>query len=105
MMGRMAEQVLVTGISGFVGGALARRLRGRTGAHVTGVSRTPPREGTCEEFFAHDLAKPLPAQIAPFDVIVHCAALASPWARPAEYERNNIRTLMTVLELAKRTRP
>jgi nucleoside-diphosphate-sugar epimerase len=101
----MAKRVLVTGTSGFIGGALGRHLRERMRAHVTGMSRTPPREEACDAFVQHDLAEPLANDMGAFDAIVHCAALASPWAPPAAYERNNIRTLETMLAYAAHTRP
>jgi nucleoside-diphosphate-sugar epimerase len=101
----MADRILVTGISGFVGGSLGRYLRERRGAHVTGSSRSPPREAACDAFVSHDLAAPLPNDAGSFDAIVHCAALASPWASPADYERSNVCTLQTILDFAKRTRP
>jgi len=101
----MPERVLITGVSGFVGGALGRWLRPRSKAHVIGVSRTQPREGACDDFFAHDLAEPLPADFPSVDVVVHAAALASPWARPVDYERSNMRTLETMLAYARHVKP
>jgi 2-alkyl-3-oxoalkanoate reductase len=97
--------VLITGVSGFVGGALGRYLREHSGANVTGLSRNPAREGACDSFIAHDLALPLPADLGRFDAIIHCAALASPWAPPAAYERSNILALATMLAFAVRTQP
>ncbi|MGE0045363.1 MAG: NAD-dependent epimerase/dehydratase family protein, partial [Hyphomonadaceae bacterium] len=97
----MAARILVTGSSGFVGGALGRWLREHEGAHVTGLSRTPPREGACDERVAHDLALGAPFLPA-YDAIVHCAALAAPWAKPAAYERANIDGLRHMLANARR---
>lgn len=97
----MAARVLVTGSSGFVGGALGRWLREHQGSHVTGLSRTPPREGACDVHVAHDLSLG-PPDLGAFDAIVHCAALAAPWAKPAAYESSNIAGLRHMLAYATR---
>jgi 2-alkyl-3-oxoalkanoate reductase len=99
----MTQHVLITGISGFVGGALGRHLRAQ-GARVTGISRRPPTDGACDRFIQHDLALPL-SDTGSFDAIVHCAALASPWASPADYERNNVRTLESIIAFAQTAQP
>ncbi len=99
------ERILVTGASGFVGGALGRALRASGRYHVTGLSRSPPRDGACDDFVAHDLATPLPADTPRFDVIVHAAALAAPWGTPAAYERANIDATANMLAFAARTQP
>lgn len=99
------ERILVTGASGFVGGALGSALRASGRYHVTGLSRTPPRDGACDDFIAHDLAEPLPAATAPFDVIVHAAALAAPWGTPAAYERANVSATANIIAFAQRTQP
>ncbi len=99
------ERILVTGASGFVGGALGRVLRASGRYHVTGLSRTPPRESACDDFIPHDLAAPLPAGEQPFDVIVHAAALAAPWGTPAAYERANIAATANMIAFAQRTKP
>lgn len=96
----MAARILVTGTSGFVGGALGARLR-RAGCEVTGVSRRAPREGACDAALAHDLTRPLPPDLGRFDAIVHCAALASPWAAPSAYEAANVTALRNMLDFAK----
>lgn len=100
----MRGRVLITGSSGFVGGALGRWLR-RAGWTVTGVSRSPPREGSCDTFVSQDLAAGPPPLQETFDAVVHCAALASPWAAPRDYEAANIVALRTMLDFATRHRP
>lgn len=96
-------RVLVTGVSGFVGGALGRHLRVSLGASVAGVSRRPPRPEAADEFTALDLAQPLPDDLGTFDTVVHAAALASPWARPGDYQRHNVQATANVLDFARRT--
>lgn len=96
----MAARILVTGTSGFVGGALSARLR-REGYDVTGVSRREARDGACDVCLRHDLTTPLPTDLGRFDAVVHCAALASPWAAPSAYEAANITALRNVLDFAR----
>lgn len=96
----MTKRVLITGSSGFVGGALGVWLR-RVGMTVVGLSRSPPRPGACDVHIRHDLTRPLPEAVEPCDVVVHCAALASPWAAPQDYEAANIIALRNVLDWAK----
>lgn len=96
--------VLVTGTSGFVGAAVGRRLRA-LGASVTGLSRSPPRDGACDRHVRHDLASPLPDDLPRFDAIVHCAALASPWAKLSAYRLANVVGLERMLAFAQRRPP
>ena len=70
-----------------IGHAIGARQGGQL---VTGLSRRPPRPEACDAHIAHDLTRPLPPEAGRFDVVVHCAALASPWASPRAYEDANI---------------
>ena len=99
----MAPRILLTGPSGFVGGALGAHLI-QLGYDVTGVSRTAPRPDSTSRSFTHDLAQPLPGDWPTTDVIVHCAALSSPWAAPAAYLANNVDATRHLLALAEQTR-
>ncbi len=75
----MSCRVLITGVSGFVGGALGVYLRSLGGYHVTGVSRGAARAGSVDAFFSWDLTRPLPSDLGRFDAVVHAAALSAPW--------------------------
>lgn len=93
----MSRRILLTGVSGFVGGALGAHLI-ELGYDVTGVSRSAPRPGSTNRHIAHDLA--LPFDWPAVDVVVHCAALSSPWASPAAYQANNVIATRNLLEHA-----
>jgi nucleoside-diphosphate-sugar epimerase len=97
----MPRRVLITGSSGFVGGALGVWLRRRIGTTVVGLSRSSPRPGSCDLHIQHDLTKSLPEAVETCDVLVHCAALTSPWAAPRDYEAANIIALQNVLAWAE----
>lgn len=97
----MSRRVLLTGVSGFVGGALGAWLRAKSW-RVTGVSRGMPRPRAVDDFLAHDLTRPVPATWPAADVVVHCAALSSPWAAPAAYQANNVDATRHMLDYAVR---
>lgn len=97
----MSRRVLLTGVSGFVGGALGSHLR-QLGYDVIGVSRSAPRPGSSTSHLTHDLAEPIPESWPHADVIVHCAALASPWASPAAYRLHNVDATRNMLAYAER---
>lgn len=99
--------VLVTGASGFLGGALVRSLRAEGGA-VLATGRGPV---VCAEIDAMplDLAATgavetltAAAQRVGVTGIVHAAALSAPWGRLEEFRRCNIDATRTVLEVARR---
>lgn len=92
--------ILVTGTSGFVGGAVGRYLR-LQGHHVTGLSRSAPRVGAVDRSLLHDLAQPAPP-VGPIDVVIHAAALTAPWGRPAAFDAANILGTGHALAIAAR---
>lgn len=94
-------EILVTGASGFVGGAVGRYLRSR-GHRVTGLSRRPPRAGAADAALAHDLTRPV-TDLARFDVVIHAAALSAPWGRPAAFDAANVDGTRHALAVAART--
>ncbi len=100
----VSGRILVTGISGFLGSWLGPELRKR-GWHVTGVSRSVPGEGRCDHFIQHDLAQPFAPDVPAFDVIVHGAALASPWAHPRDYQSSNVDAVRNIINFAIRQPP
>lgn len=97
----MSCRVLITGVSGFVGGALGVYLRSLGGYHVTGVSRRLAREGSADSFRPLDLARPIPLDLGDFDAIVHAAALSAPWGSPEKFQAQNVDATRNMLEFAK----
>jgi len=92
--------VLVTGATGFLGGALARRLALAEGARVTAVGRRPAaaelllRETTDGQlcFRRVDLAQPAKAEAACAGqaIVFHCAAQTGAWGPYDEFYLNNV---------------
>jgi nucleoside-diphosphate-sugar epimerase len=88
-------KALVTGGTGFLGGALVRRLHGM-GWDVTALGRNPLRLNELED----EGIRPLRADITKKDemlaacknqeVVFHCAALPSPWGNYEKFYQANV---------------
>ena len=95
----------MTGATGFLGGALVRKLLA-AGHEVVALGRQAEallklvRDGA--QAIKCDLAKQadLPEPIAA-DVFVHCAALSSPWGRYADFDAANVAGTQAALAMAK----
>jgi nucleoside-diphosphate-sugar epimerase len=90
--------ILVTGASGFVGGAYFNRFRDRPGLVLHGVGR---RSLAMPGYTAVDLSRPFDIDFDP-DVVLHAAALASPWGTRAEYQRQNVDATRHVIDYCRR---
>lgn len=88
-------KTLVTGATGFVGGALARRLHGM-GWNVTALGRNPAKLDQLEEEGIHplraDISKKdeLTDSFLNLDLVFHCAALPSPWGNFEKFYQSNV---------------
>ena len=86
--------ILVTGASGFVGGAYVRRFQAHGGLQLHGVGR---RRLDLADYTTVDLGRPFDVPFAP-DVVIHAAARASPWGSRAEYQRDNVEATRQVID-------
>jgi UDP-glucose 4-epimerase len=105
--------VVVTGVSGYIGGQTALLLKD-AGERVIGIDRRPlpsHLKGVCDRFVQEDFsskhALSVIVQERP-DAIVHCAgtSLVGPSVKdPAEYYENNVKNTFELLELVRRAMP
>lgn len=108
-MERALGTVLITGATGFLGGALARDLAGR-GERVIGLGRNLKAGELLEsrygvEFRAMDLTNAkLEESFADIDTVFHCAALSSPWGRPIDFEQANVVGTASVVQACQKRR-
>lgn len=91
-------KVLLTGASGFVGGAVWRRAR-ELGWEVLALGRRPLSHA--EHYRSIDLSAPFDVEFQP-DVVIHAAARSSPWGRPHEFEQQCVATTRHVLDFCAR---
>ena len=103
-------RILVTGASGFIGAHVARRLAS-DGHVVVATGRDAARlgalDGVVSELVAADLADDaLDGLLAGCDVVVHCAALSSPWGPAESFRKANVVATERLLgaSLRQRTR-
>lgn len=100
------EKVLITGATGFLGRHTAQRLIGE-GAQVTGLGRSLSQGRLLTEmgarFVSCDLAHAnnLGEIFRDHDLVIHCAALASPWGRYKEFYAANVTATENVLKAAR----
>lgn len=91
-------RILVTGASGFVGGALLRRLAELPEVEALGVARRPTG---LPNYLQRDLSAPFELPFRP-DVVIHAAARAAPWGRPAQYWQQNVAATRQVIAFCRR---
>lgn len=97
------RQILVTGGTGFLGKKVAMRFKeaGDT-VYVLGrnVSLRPFFEERNIHFIHSDITEPCVEKLDDLDIVVHCAALASPWGTFESFYNANVLGTKHVLDLA-----
>jgi len=93
-------KILITGASGFVGGALMEMASARGDLEVHGLGRRPL---PLPNYSRRDLEAPLELDFAP-DVVIHAAARALPWGSRADFHRQNVLATEHVIDFCKRKR-
>ncbi len=87
-------KLLLTGASGFIGARFMQRFRGTPGLELLGIGR---RQLADADYRAVDLSQPFSLDFAP-DVVIHAAALSSPFAPRRDYLRHNVDATRNVIE-------
>ncbi len=91
-------RILVTGATGFLGGAVVRRLHAE-GRNVIATGRNTEKGTVLEAegipFVRADLADSAPQG---YDIVIHSAALAAPWGPPSAFEAANITATANLLQ-------
>jgi nucleoside-diphosphate-sugar epimerase len=86
------SRIFVTGASGFIGGAVARRLS--ADHEVLAMSRSERSDEIIRTLGATpircDLESLTPGELPACDAVVHCAAYVEPWGTRDEYWRANV---------------
>lgn len=91
-------RILITGASGFVGGAFMRRFSNVPGLELFGVARRPV---ALPNYAQRDLSQAFDLPFRP-DVVIHAAARASPWGTRAQYEQQNVEATREVMAFCRR---
>ena len=90
-------RVLITGASGFVGGALWRRFM-ELGFDVCAIGR---RSVSRPGYVSCDLSQPLAIHFTP-DIVIHAAARSSPWGTTNDYATQNVIATNNVVKFCER---
>ncbi|MFF2271436.1 NAD-dependent epimerase/dehydratase family protein [Agromyces sp. NPDC058136] len=100
-MNTRMTRVLVTGATGFVGGALLRILRARDDVEARGLGR---RRVDDADVASVDLTQPVPELFGGWrpEVVVHAAARATQWGTPAQFRAQNVDATANLLDYARR---
>lgn len=100
------SRILVTGATGFLGGRIVEGLQS-SGAEVIATGRNTSRQAELEAlgatFIAADLTdmQAVSTLARGCDLIIHCAALSSPWGKYHEFYTANVTATDNLLAAAK----
>jgi nucleoside-diphosphate-sugar epimerase len=97
-------KAVVTGATGFIGGALTRRLLDE-GWSVVALGRRAQGLPPGVAHVAWTLGSVVPAQaLEGVDVVFHLAARVGDWGKAEDYERENVRATAQLLEASEQAR-
>lgn len=97
-----AMKILVTGASGFIGGAFLRRFAGRDDLQLFGTGRSErPGLPATVSWRTLSLSSLTQWDITP-DVVIHAAGRTSPWGSDEDYYRDNVETTEQVIDFCRR---
>jgi UDP-glucose 4-epimerase len=100
----MGRRVLITGVSGYWGSELARRLeRSPEISYVAGLDARPPSGLGRTEFIRADIRNPIVSQLLPetgVDTVVHCDVLLAPEPGKAPEQLHDINVIGSLQLLA-----
>lgn len=91
-------KILVTGASGFIGGAFMRRFAGRDDLELFGLGRRPT---ALPDYAQVDLSRPFDLPFSP-DVVIHAAARSSPWGTKRDFHEQNVLATRHVVDFCAR---
>ncbi|CNF06915.1 putative dehydrogenase [Yersinia similis] len=93
--------ILITGASGFIGGAFMRRFARNDGIRLCGIGRRSVEDfPTSVHYQSLDLARLATLDFTP-DVVIHAAGRAGPWGTRCEYYRDNVVTTEQVIKFCQ----
>ncbi|EPG75229.1 3-beta hydroxysteroid dehydrogenase/isomerase family protein [Leptospira fainei serovar Hurstbridge str. BUT 6] len=96
-------RLFITGASGFVGGAIAKRLK--ENHSILALSRSAETDTILKksglEVFRGKLGAIPPEALREIDVVIHCAAFVGPWGNRNDFWEANVDGTSQLLEAAK----
>jgi len=93
----MKTRILITGASGFVGSSFCMQHAEREDVEIRGLGRRPMG---LPGYIRADLTQPLRLDWSP-EVVIHAAALSSPWGSLKEFRQQNVLTTRHVVEFCE----
>ena len=94
--------VLITGASGFIGGAFLRRFASLEGVSLCGVGRRQRADFPASAGYRALALDRLDELDFTPDVVIHAAGRASPWGTSRDYDRDNVETTRQVIDFCHR---
>lgn len=96
-------KILITGATGFIGGAIARKLKVQH--MVAGLARSRASAKKLEteglKVVTADLLSIESEQLRDYDIVIHCAAYVEEWGTEDDFYRTNVLGTSRILEAAK----